>query len=107
MSVAIAHFAIGATISLILFRLGSKTENYIQFDIIVAIVGGLWAMIPDIPELFNMMGHVFQGPLSDIFFFHYTLDKADILDSVTIPSLLIMLLILIVLVITPNIKLQE
>lgn len=107
MSVAIAHFLLGATISLVIFRLGAKNENYIQNDILVAAIGGFWALIPDIPKLFNIFGHAFEGALSDIFFFHYSLDKLDIMDSVSMPFLIMVLFLLTVLIITPNLESQE
>lgn len=107
MSVAIAHFAIGATISLIIFRSIAKPENYIQYDIIVAVFGGFWAMIPDMPELFNMFGHVFEGILCNVFFFHCVLDQLDVLDSPTLPVIIMLISVVILLIITPRMNIDS
>lgn len=86
---AIAHFSLGATVSLILFRIFSeKARDYLRYDIIVATLGGLWAMIPDLPYLFGVMEPLVSGRLSDIFFLHGSLDKFDPHDSVIISALL-------------------
>lgn len=43
--------------------------------------GALWAVIPDVPRVFGMSGLYFRlarAPWTDIFFFHYTIDRAEV-----------------------------
>lgn len=101
MSFAIAHFSLGAIISLMLYRIFSKgIEKYIKYDIIVATFGGLWAMIPDISYIYNGLDEFFKGFSCDIFFFHCTLDKIDPNESVIVSGLLFGLFLLVLNMIT-------
>lgn len=101
LSYAIAHFSLGAMISLILFRIFSKkTNDYIRYDIIVASLGGLWAMIPDFPYIFGNFRPLCKGSLCNIFFFHCILDKYDPNDTPIFSALMFGLFLLVLNLIT-------
>ena len=101
MSYALAHFSLGAMISLILFRIYSeKARDYIRSDIIVATLGGLWAMIPDITYLFGNFKPLFSGSLCNIFFFHCLIDKYDPNDTPIFSALIFGLFLLVLNLVT-------
>lgn len=101
MSFAIAHFSLGAIISLMLYRIFSRgIENYIQYDIIVVTLGGVWAMIPDISLIYDSLDNFFKGFSCDIFFFHCILDTIDPDDSIIVSGLLFGLFLIIINLIT-------
>jgi hypothetical protein len=43
------------------------------------VAGAIWAVMPDIPRMLGMYGlyEKMQTPLSDIFFWHYTIDRME------------------------------
>jgi len=94
LSYALAHFSLGATISLLIFRaidyhsVRIRTEDYLRYDLIVATLGGLWAMIPDITYLFGVTKPLVNGGLCDVFFFHCWLDEFDPYDSMIVSAVL-------------------
>lgn len=101
MSYAIGHFSLGAMISLILFRMFTKkTNDYLRYDIIVATLGGVWAMIPDLPYLFGIMKPLCSGELCNVFFFHCALDEYDVHDSFIISAILFGLFLLVLNLVT-------
>ncbi len=75
MSYALAHFSVGAMLSLLIFRAivyhsdKINVKDYIRYDIVVATLGGVWAMIPDLPYLFGIMKPLVSGGLCNVFFF--------------------------------------
>jgi len=100
LSYALGHFSLGAMLSLLIFRAIDykseriKTEDYLRYDIVVACIGGLWAMIPDIPYLFGVMKPLVGGGLCNVFFFHCWLDEFDLHDSMLISGILFGLFLL-------------
>jgi len=87
MSMALTHFSIGAIISLLIFRaIDYRSDrvginDYLRYDIIVAIIGGLWALIPDNRVLHGGIEELFGFMLCNIFFLHCLLDELDSKDS--------------------------
>ena len=102
MSYALAHFSLGATLSLLIFRavdyhsVRISTRDYLRYDLVVATLGGLWAMIPDITYLFGVMTHLFGGGVSNMFAFHGLLDEFDPNDSMVMTFALFGLFLLVV-----------
>jgi len=100
LSFALAHFSLGATLSLLIFRaidyhsVRIRTSDYLRYDILVATFGGLWAMIPDIPYVFGVMTPLFGGGVANMFAFHGFLDKFDPTDSVLMTFLMFGLFLL-------------
>lgn len=113
MSYALGHFSLGAMLSLILFRMIDyrseriKTEDYLRYDIIIATIGGLWAMIPDIPYLFGIMKPLCDGVLCNVFFFHCWLDEFDPHDSMIVSAILFGLFLLTVNLLNLNIGRED
>ncbi|NQT93338.1 MAG: hypothetical protein HQ559_11305 [Lentisphaerae bacterium] len=45
------------------------------------LAGAAWAVLPDVPRLLGMSGLYFRlsrAPWTDVFFFHYTIDRAEV-----------------------------
>jgi len=95
MSLPLAHFCLGATISLFLYRRISGLENYTANDIFVAIFGGILAMLPDFPKLLSPLEPMYSGIWCNLFFFHCWLDQLDPNDS---PAVIIFLIIALLIV---------
>lgn len=81
MSLALAHFAIGATLTTLCVTYlipGVRARSLI-------VLGGVWAMLPDIWRItprYQFEIRVFHAsPWADIFWFHATLDRVDPMDS--------------------------
>lgn len=48
---------------------------------LLMIAGALWAVVPDMPRLLGMSSlysRLARAPWTDIFFFHYTIDRTEI-----------------------------
>lgn len=94
MSYALAHFSLGAMLSLLMFRaidyhsIKIRTEDYLRYDLLVATLGGVWAMIPDLPYLFGVMKPLCSGVLCNMFSFHCALDEFDPDDSMVVSAVL-------------------
>ena len=103
----------GASLSLLIFRAIDYqserigTKDYLRYDIIVASLGGLWAMIPDIPSLYGVMDELFSGILCNVFFFHCLLDEYDSQDSILFSAILFGLFLLTINIINLEIRLNE
>lgn len=74
MPLSIAHFAFGYSIT-IAFLILTTLYRYAVRDMAIGMLGGLWAMIPDINKLHPAFEQLHASPWSDIFFLHYTLDQ--------------------------------
>ncbi|MDS0475707.1 hypothetical protein [Natrinema sp. 1APR25-10V2] len=82
MSIALTHFAVGATgATLLLTYLPVRT----RYDVPIIIASGGWALMPDLWRVLPL----YQGPvhtlsnsaLSNVFWLHSLLDRADPRDS--------------------------
>lgn len=85
MSQAIAHFAVGASITIVLLLLtGLYTHRHAG---VATIIGGFWGCLPDIHNVIphetttDVIQTVHHHPISDVFFFHYTMDTYDPTNS--------------------------
>jgi len=100
MSFAMGHFCLGASLSLIIFRAIDyhsekiRLSDYLRYDILIASIGGLWAMIPDLPSIWGVMDELFGGILCNIFFFHCLLDEYDSQDSILFSAIMFGLFLL-------------
>lgn len=76
MSLAVTHFAIGATLTAILVWLVAPTYRY-RGSLTVA--GGIWALIPDFyyvsPMFFDKLRGIRQSAFGNVFWFHQYLDS--------------------------------
>jgi hypothetical protein len=79
---AIAHFAFGATLTVLAVTYLVPSAPYPR---VVALLGGLWAMLPDahwVSPVFAAELRAFHASsVADLFFLHRTLDVADPTDS--------------------------
>lgn len=75
MSLAITHFAIGATLTAVLVWLVAPTYRYRGT---LTVAGGIWALIPDFyyisPVFFSELRGIKGSPLGNVFWFHRYLD---------------------------------
>lgn len=61
------------------------------------LLGALWAILPDIPRLFGfhgLYGRLANDPRTDIFFWHYTIDRIEMDSSLYHVGLMVMGLLL-------------
>jgi hypothetical protein len=82
MSPGIGHFAVGATCTL-LFLLVTGLHARTRHDGLLAIGGGLWAIVPDAGSVLPGVGSLDSTPLANLFWFHYHLDVHRATDSLT------------------------
>lgn len=75
MSLAITHFAIGATLTAVLVWLVAPTHRYRGT---LTVAGGIWALIPDFyyisPVFFSELRGIRGSPVGNVFWFHRYLD---------------------------------
>ncbi|WP_459192997.1 hypothetical protein [Halosimplex sp. J119] len=82
MSLAIAHFAVGAACTAVVLTVLPDAP----FQRTLVVIGGIWAMIPDawrfLPVTAGEYAHEFHAtPLANLFWFHNVLDRVDVGDS--------------------------
>ncbi|MFC7141319.1 hypothetical protein ACFQMA_15955 [Halosimplex aquaticum] len=82
MSLAIAHFAVGAACTGVALTLLPR----IPFQRTLVVLGGIWAVIPDawrfLPASAGGYAHDFHATAwANLFWFHNVLDRADVGDS--------------------------
>lgn len=84
MSLALGHFAIGAAGATVLLAL---LPIRVPFEHTLTLLGGVWALIPDIyqlaPTYTGWMRAIHDGLVANVFWFHRTLDVIDPSDSNT------------------------
>lgn len=82
MSLALAHFAIGATGTTVLVAL---LPGRIRISRTLVLFGGIWALVPDTYKLastyIGWMVGVHNSPLGNLFWFHQLVDVLDPADS--------------------------
>jgi len=127
MSMPIAHFAAGASCTMVIFhilplRIRIKIRTA---QVAIIMLGGLWAMVPDIarsrnlllrfndnywvkinlfgliraPDLTALINRIpafHNSSWANIYFFHHLMDALDKNDSVLVSALLILVMVLIV-----------
>ncbi|WP_158055650.1 hypothetical protein [Halorussus halophilus] len=87
MSLSVTHFAVGATLTVLV-------ETYlvpnISYPRAIAILGGIWAMVPDAQKLSPVfqseLATLHYSPLANVFWFHRWLDVTDSGDSVAVAA---------------------
>ena len=92
MSLGIGHFAVGATgalVTLLVTGLHRKTTQ----DGAIAIVSGLWAMLPDLGTVIPGIGSTDGTWMANLFWFHYYLDAHSFTDSAAGSALFVGLLV--------------
>ena len=92
MSLGIGHFAVGAAGGLAILLLTGFHRKTTQ-DGVVAILSGLWAMIPDLGLVVPGVGSTDGTPLANVFWFHHFLDTHSFTDSTTGSAALVALLV--------------
>lgn len=87
MSMGVTHFAVGATLTILVV---TYLVPDVPYPRTVAILGGIWAMIPDAqklsPVLQSELWKLHYSPLADVFWFHRWLDVVDSGDSVVVAA---------------------
>lgn len=99
MSLALAHFAFGAAMTTLLLTLLPTT----RYPRTVVLVGGAWAMLPDAhwvsPVARETLRRLHQtSALTDVFWFHRTLDRLDPTDDPAVAAGFLVLLVAVTLV---------
>ncbi|MFW5963718.1 MAG: hypothetical protein ACOCQM_02540 [Natronomonas sp.] len=92
MSLAVTHFAVGATLTTLLVTLFVPNVTYPR---VWTLLGGGWGMVPDIGQVYSHpVAWVFHGSRwADFFWFHRTLDVVDVSDSALVGAVAIAALI--------------
>ena len=95
MSMALAHFALGAGLTTLVVTFFVPTVWYPRT---VILAGGGWAMLPDFhwvsPVAKTQLHAIHQTSLlTDVFWFHRALDRADPVDSKAIAAAILAFLI--------------
>ncbi|MFB6150193.1 MAG: hypothetical protein ABEJ40_00155 [Haloarculaceae archaeon] len=90
MSLAIAHFAVGA----VCMALVLTAAPPVPFQRSLVVLGGIWAMVPDgwrfLPTHSGAYAHDFHASgWANLFWFHNALDRADVGDSTGTGALLV------------------
>jgi hypothetical protein len=83
MSLALAHFVIGAACTGVVLTL---LVPAVPFQRSLVVLGGIWGMIPDawrfLPASGGQYAHDFHATVwANLFWFHQALDRADVGDS--------------------------
>ena len=99
MSLALTHFAFGAAMATLLLLLLPT----VRYPRTVVLLGGAWAMLPDAhwvsPVARESLRRVHQtSPLTDVFWFHRTLDHLDPTDDPAVAAGFLALLVVVTLV---------
>ncbi|WP_254279024.1 hypothetical protein [Haloarcula marina] len=88
MSIAIAHFAVGATATTVLVALLGPR---VPFPRTVVLAGGGWALLPDAHQIAPFARETLydfhDSAAADVFWFHRTLDVVDGGDSLLVAAL--------------------
>ena len=83
MSMAIGHFAFGAGTVLAGYQLSRpEIRRKGPSKWLVAIVGGLWAMFPDLAKFVDGLEGFHDSLWANVCFFHQILDRIDTYDSI-------------------------
>ena len=92
MSQALTHFAIGAAGTKTVFSL---LRRHVPFDRTLVLLGGVWAMVPDVyrvvPNYAEPIKEMHSTTFMNLFWFHRRLDVADPSDSNIAAALAVLL----------------
>lgn len=94
MSLAIAHFAVGAALTTLLIAFVMPTFEYQRT---LVLVGGGWGLLPDVHWVSpvaseKLLYYHGESPLVDLFWFHRHMDQLDPADSTAAAAACIALL---------------
>lgn len=93
MSMAVAHFAVGATVTLLVV---TYTLPRVRYPRALTMLGGIWAMVPDVhwvaPVYAAELKALHATPLANLFWFHRAMDAVDATDSRSFAAVLVALL---------------
>lgn len=82
MSQALTHFAVGATVTVLVL---TYLVPVVPYPRLLSLAGGGWAMVPDLHQVTPVyeaeFAAVHGSPVTDVFFLHYTLDAVDPANS--------------------------
>ena len=80
MSLAVTHFAVGATMTTLLLAARRPRSDHPRT---LSVCGGLWAMAPDAGKLLNsvLLDAVHDGSLANLCWLHGAFDAADAGDA--------------------------
>lgn len=94
MSMAIGHFAAGASATFVVFHLlpPCVRRKVGQYGF-VAILAGLWAMVPDLAQFTARLQSLHDSIWANLFFFHELMDRLDVHDSIWVSGALVGLMI--------------
>lgn len=100
MSLAIAHFALGAACTAVLLTLVVPS---VPLQRTLVGLGGVWAMLPDawrfLPTTSGAYAHELHAtPWANLFWFHNVVDRADVGDSTAVAALLLGVFLVVTLV---------
>jgi hypothetical protein len=94
MSMAIAHFAFGGAVTVLVV---TYLVPGVRYPRLVSLAGGVWAMLPDVhwvsPVFASGLKAIHGSPLVDVFFLHHTLDALDGGDSKLVAAAFVGLLV--------------
>ncbi len=90
MSMAIGHFAAGASTTFaVLHLLPPQIRRKVPDYGFVGILAGLWAMIPDLAQFVGRLRSFHNSAWANIFFFHHIMDVLDRNDSIWVSGALV------------------
>jgi hypothetical protein len=103
MSMGIGHFAAGAgaayfVLNLLPPKIRRKVPDYGS----LAIMAGLWAMIPDLSKFSSRLNDLHDSFWSNLFFLHNLMDRLDVNDSVWISAIVVGFMIVMMLTLLAN-----
>ena len=82
MSMALAHFTLGAAATTVLVTVFVPVVWYPRT---VVLIGGVWAILPDVHWVSPVAGRqlyaLHSSPWANVFWFHRTLDRVDPTDA--------------------------
>lgn len=91
---AIAHFAVGATCTLLVI---TYLVPGVRYPRALPLLGGVWAMVPDAywaaPALRPALRPLHQSMWSNVFWFHHALDGLDPSNSRTVAAATVVALV--------------
>ena len=94
MSMAIGHFAAGASTSLFVLQLlPPRIRRKVRQYGFVAILAGLWAMIPDLSKFTTRLQSLHDSIWANLFFFHELMDRLDVSDGIWVSAAFVGLMI--------------
>jgi hypothetical protein len=90
MSMAIGHFAAGASSAfLVLNLLPPQIRRKVPDYGFIGILAGVWAMVPDLALVFSHWNGWHDRVFTNLFFLHQVLDILDVNEKVWISAILV------------------